>query len=317
MVHADRDPTGSQATELVAEYSRVPEASAKVRIVNLCAVVIPFLGLVAAIAMLWGIAFDWVHLVVMGTMYLLTAVGITVGFHRLFTHRSFKAPRPVQAVLAVLGSMAVEGPLLHWVANHRGHHQHSDHSDDPHTPHGHGERLIDQAKGMFHAHVGWIIRPRQQDMSKYTKDLVRDRMLVVISRLFPLWVVIGLGIPALVAGLATMSWVGAALGFVWGGLVRVLLVHHVTWSINSVCHLWGSRPFRSHDHSRNNVVFGVLALGEGWHNNHHAFPTSARHGLRWWQLDISYLIILAMARVGLASEVRIPTPERIRAKQAA
>jgi stearoyl-CoA desaturase (delta-9 desaturase) len=290
-------------------------AEVRLRLVNLAAVTIPFIGLVVAVVLLWGVAFNWIYLALLVGMYLATALGITVGYHRLFTHRSFKTPRPVAAVLAVLGSMAVEGPVLQWVAVHRSHHQHSDDHDDPHSPHTHGGGLRGGLRGMWHAHMGWLFRSHPRGLTKYVRDLRVDPMVCRISRLFPLWVVLGLVIPAALGGLVTMSWIGVLLGFIWGGLVRILLVHHVTWSINSVCHIWGSRPFRCHDESRNNAIFGVLALGEGWHNNHHAFPTSARHGLRWWQLDISYLVIRAMALVGLARDIRTPSRDRIAAKR--
>ncbi|MHC4977221.1 MAG: acyl-CoA desaturase [Planctomycetota bacterium] len=287
------------------------------RIINLCAVVIPLAGFVVAIALLWGIAFDWVHLGLFGGMYLVTGLGITIGYHRLFTHKSFKTPRPVAAMLAIMGSMAVEGPVLQWVAVHRCHHQHSDKEDDPHSPHTHGNSIWGIVYGMWHAHMGWLFRKHPTGMARYTRDLRKDRLIVVMSRLFPVWVLAGLLIPAVLGGLLTLSWTGVLLGFLWGGLVRILFVHHVTWSVNSVCHIWGSRPYQCHDESRNNPVFGVLALGEGWHNNHHAFPTSARHGLRWWQVDVSWGIIWLMSKVGLASEVRVPTRERMREKQIA
>jgi stearoyl-CoA desaturase (delta-9 desaturase) len=206
-----------------------------------------------------------------------------------------------------MGSMAVEGSVLHWVAVHRKHHQHSDGEADPHSPHAHGGGFRGTLKGMWHAHIGWSLgKKKKEDLSKYVYDLKKQRVVVWVSNLFPLWVAIGLALPAALGGLLTMSWMGVLLGFLWGGLVRVMLVHHATWSINSVCHLWGSRPYRSNDESRNNVVFGVLALGEGWHNNHHAFPTSARHGLAWWQLDVSYLVIVVMSWLGLASNVKVP-----------
>ena len=293
----------------------VGRISLRVRIINLVAVIAPFAGLIAAIVMLWGRGFSWLQLGLMLGMYVLTVLGITVGYHRLFTHRAFDAPRPVKAALAILGSMAVEGPLLKWVAMHRKHHQHSDTHDDPHSPHLHGGGVIGTIKGMWHAHVGWLFRPDAQGISKYVADLQNDRVLRTISELFPLWVAVGLLIPAILGGLFTMSWSGAFLGFLWGGLARVFLVHHVTWSINSVCHIWGSRPYDSDDESRNNFVFGVLALGEGWHNNHHAFPTSARHGLRWWQIDVSYWVIRGMAAVGLASKVRLPAPQAVVARR--
>lgn len=288
----------------------------KLRLINLAAVVVPFIGLIAAIALLWGPAFNWVYLALLGGMYLITAIGITVGYHRLFTHRSFKAPAPVVAALAAMGSMAVEGPVIQWVAMHRRHHQHSDSHDDPHSPHIHGDTVWGTLRGLWHAHMGWMMAPRPRGLARYTRDLRQDKLVVAMSRMFPLWVLLGLAIPAVLGGLLTMTWMGVLLGFIWGGLVRVLLVHHVTWSINSVCHIWGSKPFRSHDESRNNLLFGIIGLGEGWHNNHHAFPTSARHGLRWWEFDASYMIIKAMAMVGLASEIRVPTRERMDAKRA-
>ena len=306
---------------------RSRKVAMKLRLINIAAVVIPFVGLIAAIVLLWGVAFDWVYLAILAAMYVVTALGITIGYHRLFTHRSFTTSRPVAAVLAALGSMAVEGPMLQWVATHRRHHQHSDGEADPHSPHTHGAGFLGMVRGMWHAHMGWLFASQtftsdrdrasrvSHGLARYVKDLRKDPMYRWMNRTFSLWVVVGLLIPAVLGGLLTMSWMGVLLGFVWGGLVRVLLVHHVTWSINSVCHIWGSRPFRSHDESRNNVVFGILAMGEGWHNNHHAFPTSARHGLRWWQVDVSYMIIRIMALTGLARDVRIPTPERIAAKR--
>ena len=285
------------------------------RAVNLAAVVIPFAGLIAAIALLWGTAASWPILAIFAGMYLLTAFGITVGYHRLFTHRSFKTSRPVAAVLAILGSMAVEGPLLGWVADHRRHHQHSDTAGDPHSPNTHGGGLMGVLVGLWHAHMGWLFRTNPTDRARYAADLYKDRLLRWTSRLFPLWVLVGLCVPAVLGGLIMMSWTGALLGFIWGGLVRVFFVHHVTWSVNSICHFWGTRPFRTHDDSRNNAVLGLLAMGEGWHNNHHAFPTSARHGLRWWQLDASYALIWAMSKVGLAWDVRVPAPERVLVKR--
>jgi stearoyl-CoA desaturase (delta-9 desaturase) len=240
---------------------------------------------------------------------------VTIGFHRLFTHRSFETGRIMQAVLAVLGSMAVEGSLLHWVATHRCHHQHSDGAEDPHSPHHDGTGLVNMARGFWRAHVGWILEPTRGDLGRYVADFEGDRFVRTLSALFPVWVAIGLLIPAVVAGAVSGSWSGALFGVLWGGLVRVFLVHHMTWSINSVCHIWGTRAFRCRDQSRNNAIFGVLGFGEGWHNNHHAFPTSARHGLKWWELDLSYLIIRLMATLGLAWSVRVPAPDRIAAKR--
>jgi stearoyl-CoA desaturase (delta-9 desaturase) len=275
-------------------------------VANLLVVILPFLGLVAAIVFLWGWGLTWVELVLLGGMYFLCAVGTTVGYHRLFTHRSFETNPVVQIVLAVLGSMAVQGPLLWWVALHRRHHQHSDRPGDPHSPHVHGEGVLSRARGLWHAHMGWMFGPARVEVAHYVKDLRQSAVLRAVSTLFPVWVLLGLAIPTAAGWLLIGGWAGALLGLVWGGLVRIFFVHHVTWSVNSVCHLWGSRPFRSGDHSRNNFLVGLLGLGEGWHNNHHAFPSSARHGLRWWQIDVSYYLIRGLTLVGLARRVKLP-----------
>lgn len=281
------------------------------RIGTLVAVIVPFVGLLVAVYGFWGWGFSWIDLVAVIVMYTATGLGITIGFHRLFTHRSFETVRPVKLLLAVLGSMAAEGPLLRWVAMHRRHHQHSDQIEDPHSPHRYGEGFRGALAGWWHAHLGWIFKKTAPGLDSYIKDLQRDGILRRVSSLFGLWVALGLVIPALAGGLITGTWRGALLGFLWGGLVRVFLVHHVTWSINSVCHLWGTHPFQTGDKSRNNVICGVLAFGEGWHNNHHAFPRSARHGLRWWQLDLSYLVIRVLELIGLARRVYVPARKSI------
>ncbi len=275
--------------------------------INLVAVVLPLVGVGAAIVLCWGWGFSWIDLGLLLGLYLSTAVGITVGFHRLFTHQSFRTNRVVQLVLSVLGSMAVEGPLLQWVALHRRHHAHSDQPGDPHSPHLHGGGILGLFGGLWHSHVGWLFKPDAPDLERYVPDLRRQRLLRVVSVLFPMWVVLTLLIPAALGGLLTGSWMGVLSGLIWGGLVRVFLVHHVTWSVNSICHLWGSRPYQSHDESRNNLLIGLLALGEGWHHTHHVFPTSARHGLRWWQIDISFYVIRTLAFVGLARDVKVPS----------
>ncbi|MFG0328497.1 MAG: acyl-CoA desaturase [Phycisphaerales bacterium] len=284
------------------------------RAATLLAIILPFVGLIAAMILAWDRGFDWIQLALLFGMYVVTGLGITVGFHRFFAHKSFSTNRYVQAALAVMGSMACEGPLLRWVAYHRSHHQHSDGEEDPHTPHGHGHGMVALVKGFWKAHIGWLFDPASRSLGKYVKDLKRDKFVRRMSALFPLWVLLGLLIPTVLGGLLTMSWTGAGLGLLWGGLVRIFLVHHVTWSINSVCHIWGSQPFRSHDESRNNPIFGILAFGEGWHNNHHAFPYSARHGLRWWQIDTSYIVIRVLSWFGLAWNIRVPSRERMMAK---
>jgi stearoyl-CoA desaturase (Delta-9 desaturase) len=269
-------------------------------------VIFPAAGAITAAILLWGTGFDWIHLGLLLGMYVMTALGVTVGFHRHFTHKSFETNAVVRFILAALGSMAVQGSVLRWVAQHRRHHQHSDTTADPHSPRHGGRGLGGVIKGFFHAHIGWAFKADPIGLDRYVTDLRKLASVRIASKLFPLWILLGLAIPAALGGLLTESWAGVLLGFLWGGLVRVFLVHHVTWSVNSVCHLWGRRPYPSKDHSRNNFLFGILAMGEGWHNNHHAFPTSARHGLRWWQIDASYYVIRVFEAFGLAWKIRYP-----------
>ncbi len=297
----------------LAQLSPINEAPGRlplgVRVVNILAVVLPFVGFGLAILFLWGWGFSWVELGLLLGMYVSTALGITVGYHRLFTHRSFDTYMWVKVIWAIFGSMAVQGPMLKWVAMHRCHHQHSDAPGDPHSPHLQGSGVLALLGGLWHAHLGWIFQPDPLNLPRYVKDLSQSVLLRVVSVLDPVWVILGLLLPAVLGGLLTGTWTGAWCGLAWGGLARIFLVHHVTWCVNSVCHMWGFRPYRSNDESRDNFVFGVLALGEGWHNTHHAFPTSARHGLRWWQIDVSYWVIRALELLGLAWNVKLPTKQ--------
>jgi len=283
---------------------------------HMIGILTPFCGLVAGVVLFWSWGFTWVDLVLLVAMYVLTGLGITVGFHRLFTHHAFETNPVVQFLLGVLGSMSAQGPLFDWVTLHRRHHQHSDHAGDPHSPHDHGSGFVGLVRGFWHAHLGWVFRAGPADTARYAKDLHQSRVLRTVNTLFPLWVALGLLLPAAVGGLVSGSWLGAVLGLIWGGLVRVFLVHHMTWCVNSVCHLWGMRPFHSDDHSCNNFIFGVLSLGEGWHNSHHAFPTSARHGLGWWEIDISYCTIRLLAWLRLAWNVKVPSKKAQAAQQA-
>ena len=280
----------------------------QVRLSMLLGVTLMPLFLLTTMILLWGRGFSWVDLVLVIVMYLLTGFGITIGFHRYFSHKSFETSPVMVFILGVLGSMAWQGPLLWWVAVHRSHHKHSDHEGDPHSPHaGHAGPI----RGFLHAHFGWLVRPDLKPLEKHVADLKADPVCRMVDRYFFVWALLGLLIPFAIGGLLTMSWFGAWTGLLWGGLARIFIEHHVTWSVNSVCHVWGSRPYDSQDHSRNNPIFGILALGEGWHNNHHAFPTSARHGLRWWQFDSSWLVIRSMKMLGLVHKVRVPSLDRI------
>jgi stearoyl-CoA desaturase (delta-9 desaturase) len=286
-------------------------AALRSRLATLTVIIVPLLSVVAAPFVLWRWGFGWVDFGLLAGMYVLTALGVTVGFHRLFTHKSFETIWPVRFTLAVLGSMAIQGPVIKWVALHRRHHQLSDSPDDPHTPHQGGGGFASVLRGFWHAHIGWAFRRDPMDLDRYVKDLRQSPTIRLVSALFPLWIVLGLAIPAILGGVLSGGWAGVLLGFVWGGLMRIFLVHHVTWSVNSIGHLWGKQPYPEGDQSRNNFLLGVLAMGEGWHNNHHAFPTSARHGLRWWQLDVSYYFIRLLALAGLAWKIRLPRQEEM------
>lgn len=289
------------------DMSIAPKKASRLnQFITLLGVILPFVGLVAAVVSLWGWACDWRTIGLLAVMYLLTGLGITVGFHRLFTHQSFETNPVIKFIFGILGSMAVQGPLLKWVALHRIHHQHSDDEGDPHSPVLHGNSILGVLRGLWHAQLGWLFKKEPPDLLRYVKDLRKSKLLRTVSALFPLWVAVGLIFPSIAGWLLIGGWNGALLGLLWGGLARIFLVHHVTWSINSVCHLWGQQPYKVDDHSRNNFIVGVLALGEGWHNNHHAFPTSARHGLRWWQLDMSYWVIRLLAAFKLAWNVKQP-----------
>ena len=282
------------------------------RVAMLFGAVLPLVGLVVAVIGLWGWGVGPVELGLFLGFYLFTGFGITVGFHRLFTHQSFKAPTAIRVLFAVAGSMAIQGAVIDWVATHRRHHAYSDRAGDPHSPH------VDAAggtvgllRGLWYAHVGWLFAPEATVQKAWAPDLLRDPAIARVSRWFPYFVAASFALPALLGGLITMSFTGALLGLLWGGLVRVFVLHHVTWSINSICHVFGTRPFESHDEARNNAVMALLGFGEGWHNAHHAFPASARHGLRWWELDGSWLVIRTLSLMGLARDIKLPSPTQM------
>lgn len=277
-------------------------------------IAVPFLALIAAVPVAWGGWLGWSDLVIMGAMYWFTGHGITVGFHRLFTHKSFKPNRFTKNLLAVAGSMAVQGPLVRWVADHRKHHKFSDRDGDPHSPWKYGTNLRALWKGFWHAHMMWLFDSEQTVQRKYAPDLLKDKDLVRISKHFWAFVLISVLLPAALGGLVTWSWQGAVTAFFWGSLVRIALLHHVTWSINSICHTIGDRPFVSRDKSANVWWLAIPSMGESWHNLHHADPTSARHGVQRGQLDTSARLIWLFEKAGMVSDVRWPVAERIQAK---
>jgi stearoyl-CoA desaturase (delta-9 desaturase) len=287
--------------------------------VNIGAVILPFVAFLAAIPLLWNELVGWTDLAIFAFMYLLTAVGVTVGFHRMLTHRAFETYRPVKYVFAVLGSMAVQGDVIGWVSDHRKHHAYTDEEGDPHSPHvGHGEGWLAGLRGLFHAHMGWLfVHHSGAEAKRFARDLLEDRGMRIIARAFIPLVGVGLALPFALGYLLTGELAGALTGLLWGGLIRVFLGHHVTWSINSICHFFGRRRFETDDESTNVLWLALPSLGESWHHNHHAFPRSAVHGLRWWEVDVSGWVIRGMQRLGLAWNVVRITPERQQAKLAA
>jgi stearoyl-CoA desaturase (Delta-9 desaturase) len=276
------------------------------QVVLLLFIVVPFLAALAAIPLLWGWGLSWLDVVIMAVMYAITGHGITIGFHRYLTHHGFHAKRWLRILLAVAGSMAIQGPVVRWVADHRKHHRFSDREGDPHSPWRYGTSVRALAKGFFWAHIGWLFDVEQTSQHRYAPDLVADRAIWRVSQTFAVWVTVSMLLPPLVGGLWTMSWQGALIAFFWGSLVRVALLHHVTFAINSVCHVTGRRPFKTRDRSRNVWWLALPSMGEAWHNFHHAEPTSARHGVRRFEIDTSAIVIRVMERLRWVQDVRWP-----------
>jgi stearoyl-CoA desaturase (delta-9 desaturase) len=287
------------------------------KIINLIGVPLPLVGLIAAIVLLWNRAVGPLELALLVSTYVITCLGVTLGYHRMFTHRAFESSRPFRAVIAVLGSMAVEGSVITWVADHRKHHAFTDQEGDPHSPQLSGDGFWGGVKGLWHAHIGWLFETvGTADKQRFAGDLVKDRMLRVVDKLFGLWVFVSFAIP-FALGWVIGGGLGAALtALLWGGFVRVLLLHHVTWSINSICHFFGRKRFEIEDESRNVFWLAPLSMGESWHHNHHAFPTSAFHGLRWWErlVDPTGLVIALFEKLGLVWNVVRVSPEKQLAK---
>ncbi|MEO5875071.1 MAG: acyl-CoA desaturase [Streptosporangiaceae bacterium] len=276
---------------------------------------VPTLALIAVIPLAWGRFLGWSDLILFAVFWLLSVCGITVGYHRFFTHGSFKANRPLKIALAIAGGLAIEGPVLNWVADHRRHHKYSDKEGDPHSPWLYGDDWKGLAKGLYWAHYGWLYASQATSAEKYCPDILADKDIRKVHQSFGLIVAATFLVPAALGGLITMSWLGFFTALFWAGFVRVALVQHVTWSINSICHTFGKTPFTSRDQARNVWWLAIPSLGESWHNLHHADPTSARHGVLKGQIDISARIIWLFEKVGWAHNVRWPTPERIAAKR--
>jgi stearoyl-CoA desaturase (delta-9 desaturase) len=280
-------------------------------------IVVPLLGVFAAGFVLWGTGLSWIDVVLSVVFYVITLHGITVGFHRYFTHGSFKSNRVVRVALAIAGSMAIQGPVSRWVADHRRHHAFSDEDGDPHSPWRYGGGFKGLSKGLLHAHVLWLFDTEQTDQKRFVPDLLADKDVSRVSKLFPVWVATSLLLPALLGGLISWSWVGVLTAFFWASIIRVGLLHHITWSINSICHTWGQRPFKTKDRAVNVWWLALISGGESWHNLHHADPTCARHGVDKGQIDSSARFIWLLEKAGWARDVRWPKPERLAARRAA
>jgi stearoyl-CoA desaturase (Delta-9 desaturase) len=277
-------------------------------------VFLPLLAVAAAIPIAWGWGLGWHDIVIAAVFYVFSGMGISMGFHRHFTHLSFKANKPLRIALAIAGSMAIEGPLLVWVADHRRHHKYSDRDGDPHSPWRFGTDWKALSKGFLYAHIGWLFDSNRTSQQKFCPDLLADRPIRRVSKAFPIWVAISLLGPALAGGLWSMTWTGALTAFFWASLVRVCLLHHVTWSINSVCHTFGNEDFEVRDKSRNVAWLALLSFGESWHNLHHCDPTCARHGALKGQIDISARAIRWAEQLGWAWDVRWPDENRLAAR---
>ena len=273
---------------------------------------LPPLAVLAAIPLSWSRGgVSALDLVLLVGFYVFTAHGITIGFHRLFTHGSFVANRPLKITLAILGSMALQGPVIRWVADHRKHHAYADAEGDPHSPWRYGESIGGLLRGFVHAHIGWLFEREQASTRRWAPDLIADPDLVKIHRAFPFIALYSLGLPALIGGLVTMSWSGALTALLWGGFIRIFLVHHTTWSVNSICHILGDRPFETRDKATNFWPLAIFSMGESWHNLHHADPKCARHGVERGQLDSSARLIRWFELAGWASSVRWPDAKRL------
>lgn len=284
---------------------------------TLVTVLIPFIGSVVAIALLWRSGIGSVEVGLLVSMYALTTLGVEVGFHRHFSHHAFQTTTAVRVILAILGSMAAQGGVIYWVATHRRHHQYSDLPGDPHSPHLHGDGICGRLHGLWHAYLGWLLAGEVTNSMLFAKDMLRDPVIVKVNQLHQIWVILGLAIPAVLGGVLTGTWMGAFQGFIWGGLVRVFLGHQSAWLNVSMSHFYGSRPFDTDDGSTNNILLAIPTWGQSWHNNHHAFQNSAIAGLEWWQIDPGAWVIRLFEFAGLVWDVKVPTAGMIKLKKAA
>ncbi|MGI8418574.1 MAG: acyl-CoA desaturase [Nakamurella sp.] len=277
---------------------------------------VPLAAALMAVPFAWGWGLGWSDVIIGTFFYFFTGMGVTVGFHRYFTHGSFKANRGLRHGLAIVGQMAVQGPVIIWVADHRRHHAFSDREGDPHSPWAYGTSVPALAKGFWHAHMGWLFTRDNTNQKRFAPDLLADKDIVRIDKYFWVWTIASIVAPGIIGGLVTWSWHGALTAFFWAGLVRIAVLHHVTWSVNSICHMIGERPFSARDKSANFWPLAIMSFGESWHNLHHADPTCARHGVLRGQLDMSARAIWLFEKLGWATNVRWPSAQRLARIQA-
>jgi stearoyl-CoA desaturase (Delta-9 desaturase) len=312
---ADAAETASTTTRApLSDLQEKPKGTGEKILVGVF-VAVPFLAVLAAIPLAWGWGLGWHDVVLAIAFYYISGLGISMGFHRYFTHSSFKAKTGLRVALAIAGSLAIEGEVLSWVADHRRHHKYSDREGDPHSPWRFGDDWKALIKGLAWAHTGWLFDGNHTSREKFCPDLLADKKIARISSLFPLWVTVTLLAPALIGGLWSWSWQGALTAFFWASLVRVAFLHHVTWSINSICHTFGKEEFQVRDKSRNVNWLAILSFGESWHNLHHADPTCARHGALRGQIDIAARLIWFCEKLGWAYDVRWPDEARLTSKK--
>jgi len=287
------------------------------RWLTIIVVIVPLGALVWAAERFWHHGIGWFDLALAAGLYVVTGFGMTLGYHRLFTHHSFRARRWLRIALAIAGSMAIEGSLISWVSHHRRHHLYADRAGDPHSPYTDETGFLPQLRGLWHAHIGWLFSGAHSDPKRWSRDLLADHDVVVVSMLTPLWMVLSLVLPFGIGWAVTRSIAGALLALLWAGGVRIALLQHVTWSINSLCHQYGKHPYETADHSGNVSLLAVLSLGESWHNSHHAFPALARHGCDRGQLDATAALLHLFERLGWASNARWPRPDQLALRRVA
>lgn len=310
----------TRATSEIGGVARLSPAAAKTKArVALAVMLVPLLGAFEAIR-LW--ITDYAHsldFILFGVLYAVQMFGVSMGYHRYLAHRAFKTSRVMSSLMLIAGSMAAQGPILFWVTTHRRHHAYSDQHGDPHSPNLMGQDRWSRAKGLWHAHMPWMIAPDMSSWNYFAPDILRDRRLFFYNQTYLMWVALGVALPAAIGGLATQSWSGAWSGLVFGGLARIFVANQAAWCVGSICHRYGRRPFVTHDQSTNNWLIAILTFGEGLQNNHHAFPAWYRHGVHWWEPDLSGWTLALMGKLGLVSDLRSPSHgmiDKVRKRQA-